>query len=120
MTPIQAIRAFCLDCMCGQQAEVRRCPCQNCPLYPFRLGHNPNAKKREVTDAQRAALEKARLARKKLKSYNDSERESVTEGKDTGDEEFFNQLEEQVDLLEIEAPVFDLFEINDPNQDGGA
>lgn len=83
MTGIQAIRAKCLDCMCGQQAEVRRCPCQDCPLYPFRLGHNPNAKKREMTEAQRATLEKARLARKSLKSYNVFEREAAAEGRDT-------------------------------------
>jgi len=42
MTPVQAIRAKCLDCMCGNAAEVRRCPCDGCTLYPFRMGHNPN------------------------------------------------------------------------------
>lgn len=39
--PVKAIRAKCLDC-CGQQAnEVKMCPAQDCPLYPFRLGKNP-------------------------------------------------------------------------------
>lgn len=41
MTPIKAIRAKCLDCMCNNTAEVRRCPCENCPLYPYRMGHRP-------------------------------------------------------------------------------
>lgn len=41
MTPIKAIRAKCLDCMCGNTAEVRRCPCVDCSLYPYRMGHRP-------------------------------------------------------------------------------
>lgn len=41
MTPMKAIRAKCLDCMCGNSAEVRRCPCENCPLYPYRFGKRP-------------------------------------------------------------------------------
>jgi hypothetical protein len=24
--------------------EVRLCPSENCPLYPYRMGHNPNRK----------------------------------------------------------------------------
>lgn len=44
MTPLKAIRAKCLDCMCSQPAEVRLCPCEDCPLYPYRMGHNPNRK----------------------------------------------------------------------------
>lgn len=42
MTPVKAIRAKCLDCCCGQQREVAVCPCADCPLYPFRMGKNPN------------------------------------------------------------------------------
>lgn len=44
LTPIKAIRAHCLDCMCGQVNEVRLCPISDCPLYPYRMGHNPNRK----------------------------------------------------------------------------
>ena len=40
-TPIKAIRAKCLDCMCGQASEVRLCPIPRCPLFPYRLGHRP-------------------------------------------------------------------------------
>lgn len=43
-SPLKAIRAKCLDCMCDQPAEVRLCPCVDCPLYPYRMGHNPNRK----------------------------------------------------------------------------
>lgn len=44
LTPVRAIRAKCLDCMCGQVNEVRLCPCTDCSLYPYRMGHNPNRK----------------------------------------------------------------------------
>lgn len=56
MTPIKAIRAFCLSC-CGDNAnEVKRCSSPNCPLFSFRLGHNPNIQARELTDQQRKAM----------------------------------------------------------------
>lgn len=42
-TPVKAIRAKCLDCTCDQPAEVRRCPAENCPLHPYRMGHRPKA-----------------------------------------------------------------------------
>jgi hypothetical protein len=42
LSPLKAIRAKCLDCMCDQPSEVRLCPCENCALYPYRMGHNPN------------------------------------------------------------------------------
>lgn len=45
MTPMKAIRAKCLDCMCGSYAEVKLCPCDNCPLYPYRFGKRPQAGK---------------------------------------------------------------------------
>lgn len=42
LTPLKAIRAKCLDCMAGQANEVKLCPSDDCPLYGFRMGHNPN------------------------------------------------------------------------------
>jgi len=56
MTPIQAIRAKCLDCCCDQANEVKLCPATRCPLHPFRLGKNPNIKPREYTEEQREAM----------------------------------------------------------------
>ena len=68
MTPIKAIKAKCLDCCCGQREEVKLCPVEDCPLWAFRLGKNPNRKRREMTDEQRKAaaerLAKAREAKK--------------------------------------------------------
>lgn len=56
LTPIKAIRLKCLDCCCGSAYEVKLCTAANCPLYPFREGHNPNRKPKEYTEEQKAAL----------------------------------------------------------------
>lgn len=42
LTPLKSIRQKCIDCCGGQTQEVRLCPCADCPLYPYRMGHNPN------------------------------------------------------------------------------
>ena len=34
----KAIRLKCLDCCGGNNAEVRRCPATNCPLWRYRMG----------------------------------------------------------------------------------
>lgn len=34
----KAIRLKCLDCCCGQAAEVRKCPATDCPLWRYRMG----------------------------------------------------------------------------------
>jgi hypothetical protein len=66
-TPIKAIKAKCLDCCCGDRAEVKECQARNCPLWQYRLGKNPN-RARNMTDEQRQAakerLAKARAAKK--------------------------------------------------------
>ena len=38
----KAIRMKCLDCSGGQQAEVRKCPATNCPLWRYRMGREEN------------------------------------------------------------------------------
>ena len=52
LSPLKAIRAKCLDCSAGQRAEVRLCPVTDCPLYPLRMGRNPN--RRRVVDKESA------------------------------------------------------------------
>lgn len=47
LTRGQAIRAKCLDCCCGNSAEVRRCHIADCALWPFRMGSE--AKSRQTT-----------------------------------------------------------------------
>jgi len=41
LTPLQAIRRKCLDCMCFQPNEVKLCPSEDCLLFPYRFGRNP-------------------------------------------------------------------------------
>ena len=53
MSPMQAIRARCLDCCAGSPHEVRLCPATSCPSWPFRTGKNPW--RAPATEAQQAA-----------------------------------------------------------------
>lgn len=55
LTPLKAIRAFCLRCMGYDpeipddpkpEAAVRDCRAEQCELYPFRMGRDPNRKGR--------------------------------------------------------------------------
>ena len=41
LRPLKAIRAKCLDCSGESAFEVRRCPIQSCPLWPYRFGKRP-------------------------------------------------------------------------------
>lgn len=41
MSPLQALRAHCLDCVAYQEKEVALCPAVRCPSWPFRMGANP-------------------------------------------------------------------------------
>lgn len=40
-SPTKAMRAFCVDCMGNQFAEIRRCTSVGCSLWPYRMGKNP-------------------------------------------------------------------------------
>ncbi|MBQ3467299.1 MAG: hypothetical protein IJH21_03130 [Oscillospiraceae bacterium] len=57
MTPLKAIRAHCVDCCGGSWKEARLCPASSCPLYPYRMGHNPNRKRREPDSPEAEDLE---------------------------------------------------------------
>ena len=46
MTPLKAIRLHCINCHAGERADVPGCFFPTCPLYPFRLGRNPNCRPR--------------------------------------------------------------------------
>jgi len=48
LTPVKAIRHFCISCSGHSTLEVRLCPAQNCELYPYRLGKNPAYKKSDT------------------------------------------------------------------------
>ena len=38
ITRAKAIRLKCIDCCCGNTAEVRKCPLEHCPLWRYRMG----------------------------------------------------------------------------------
>lgn len=57
ITPMKAIRQKCLDCCCGQLAEVRMCTCITCALYGYRMGHRPKGEQFTVeTDTGEKSL----------------------------------------------------------------
>ena len=41
LTPMRAIRAYCLDCGNGSAKEVALCVIPACPLFPYRMGRRP-------------------------------------------------------------------------------
>lgn len=45
----KAIRLKCLDCCGGNNAEVRRCPAINCPLWRYRMGNEKKAQEATET-----------------------------------------------------------------------
>lgn len=67
ISPLKAIRQFCIDCCGGQASEVKYCNSQLCKLHDFRFGTDPYRKKREYTpeqlEAARDRLMKARAAK---------------------------------------------------------
>ena len=65
--PVKAIRAYCMECSCGQTSEVKECPVVNCPLYPFRFGKNPYRQRREMSEEQKQVLaDRLKEARKNV------------------------------------------------------
>ena len=38
----KAIRLKCIDCCCGNMAEVRKCVLTECPLWRYRMGKEEN------------------------------------------------------------------------------
>jgi hypothetical protein len=67
MSPMEAIRAKCLDCCAGSADEVRKCVAMTCPSWPYRMGKNPW---RDVSEAQREAGR--RLAAQRAQKSSDA------------------------------------------------
>ena len=68
LTPMKAIRAYCLNCGGSSPKEVRLCPCPECPLFEFRFGKNPQRKKRTFSPEERKRIGK-RLALSREKKH---------------------------------------------------
>lgn len=65
---IKSIRAFCIHCAGGDLGWIKDCPSgastvseeDQCPLYPYRMGKNPN-----VSEATRVRAKEAMESRLK-------------------------------------------------------
>ena len=53
MSPLQALRARCLDCCVHQEKEVALCTAVKCPSWPYRMGTDPWRK--PASEARREA-----------------------------------------------------------------
>jgi hypothetical protein len=40
---LRVLRERCKDCVCGELGRVRTCEEDDCPLWPYRMGHRPKA-----------------------------------------------------------------------------
>jgi len=62
ITPLKAIRAKCLDCSAGQPSEVRKCSMEDCSLFFYRFGRNPElqGKRKGNSEALRKYREEAK------------------------------------------------------------
>ena len=109
LTSLKAIRAKCLDCCCGSSNEVKLCTKDGkqsdlCPLYQYRLGHNPNRTGRVYTEEERKAIaERLAKYRKNSETPNDlsGDYESDYENDETippeeNDEDFLDETMEEV------------------------
>jgi hypothetical protein len=54
LTPLQSIHKHCMWCCLDQEHEVRMCPAQKCPSWPFRLGRLPEQGNRSALKTIRA------------------------------------------------------------------
>lgn len=77
LSPLKAIRAKCLDCCCDSRLEVKLCTKDGvhgilCPLYQYRLGHNPNRTGRVYTEEEKKAIAE-RLANYRKNGENSNE-----------------------------------------------
>ena len=57
---LKIIRRKCLDCVCYQPREIELCPTERCALWPYRMGKDPYKTPRQMSDAQKESLAKAR------------------------------------------------------------
>ena len=67
LTPMEVIRAKCLDCCAGSAQEVRYCVAVDCPSWLYRMGSNPfrPPMSEEVSNGPGTALEGWRILRKR-------------------------------------------------------
>jgi hypothetical protein len=75
-SPLQAIRAHCLDCCGYQEREVAHCPAVDCPAWPFRMGTDPWRK--PASEARREAARQTMTALNARRRKRDGPETSVS------------------------------------------
>lgn len=65
LTPLRAIRAQCLECVCWQPEEVKLCTSPLCSLFPFRFGTDSSAAK-NVTLSRAEAISRLPVKKPKI------------------------------------------------------
>lgn len=70
-SPLQAIKAFCIECSGGSRHEAFNCPEEKCVLHPFRKGRNSLAKRQMTEEQKAAAAERLRLSRERKKAESE-------------------------------------------------
>ena len=77
ISPIKAIRKYCLDCGNDSANEVKLCPCTDCALYPFRFGKNPFSNRgKNLTEQQKYEIgQRLSKAKKTVAHVTDLETE---------------------------------------------
>lgn len=58
LTPIRAIRAYCIECSGSSTKEVSLCQLLSCPLYLYRMGKRPTAGEKEARKQAIKAISK--------------------------------------------------------------
>lgn len=62
-TPLKAIRQKCLECA-ERPKDVRYCLSTDCPLHPYRFGHNPARKGIGPGLIKKSSIESSNLTNK--------------------------------------------------------
>jgi hypothetical protein len=70
---LDIIRANCIECCGGMQAEVRRCRMVACPMWPYRMATNPLREKITVSEEVRQSrIQALAAARDRKKTLNET------------------------------------------------
>jgi len=57
LTPLKAVRAYCVSCSGDNPREVKYCPVEKCPLHPIRSGKNGGKVKSIVKAIRKRCLD---------------------------------------------------------------
>jgi hypothetical protein len=70
LTPLKAMRVYCIDCCGGSRNEVKLCPSKDCSLWPYRFGKNPYNTRVVSEEQRKMTAERLNAARKAKASAN--------------------------------------------------